>query len=206
MALFEKADSRGREEWPSDDLLQIAITAMARHGNDTEAVQRSIFRACRNDATLLRQLLLPWWRQATASILAEARRNISWRERSGELETAQERRAAKVIALEAEREAAQLAKEREEELARQARADREYQRWRAEFMATQAREFRINGRYFWEVPTREARQWQQHQGHHVRFVELLLSGVPDDDRPIAHYRRPDEVDTLWEQARAEAQR
>jgi hypothetical protein len=33
-----------------------------------------------------------------------------------------------------------------------------------------------------------------------RFVDLLLSGVPLDDRPIGHYRRPEEINALWDKA------
>lgn len=200
-AAFEKAGYRdSREEWPSDELLQIAVNCMVRHANDTEATQHAIFRACRNDVELLRQLILPWWRQATASIISEARRTIERRERAGTLETAKERKAAKVISIERERESAREAKEREAELVARAKADRKYQEWREAFMRTQARDFQINGKYFWEVSTREAHEWQRHQGQRARFVELLLAGVPEDDRPVAHYCRPDEVDALWQKS------
>jgi hypothetical protein len=30
----------------------------------------------------------------------------------------------------------------------------------------------------------------------------VISGVPDDGRPIDFYRRPDEIDALWKQAEA----
>lgn len=200
-AAFERAGYHGaREQWPSDDLLQVAINAMVNHANDTDATQHAIFRACRNDTALLRQLLLPWWRQATSSLIHEARRALRDRAQAGEL-NARQRRAHKVITLADERELAREKREREEAGAEQARLDEEYrtnylQQWRE----TKARNFMINDMPFWQVSTRDANTWQRRTGHEVRFVELLLSGVPIDDRPIGHYRRPNEVDTLWEQS------
>lgn len=206
-AAFERAGYRDSvEEWPSDDLLQVAVRAMARHADDTDATQHAIMRACRNDPALLRQLLAPWWRQATASLISETRRHLRQGERESTLETPVERRAAKVVSLIEERELARERKEREEALAEQARLN---QLHREEFLArmaawkqTKASRFEIEGRPFWEVSTREARSWQRRWHHRGLFLELLLSGVPEDDRPIMHYRRPEEVDALWDQAYA----
>jgi len=53
-AAFEKAGYRdSREEWPSDELIQVALNAMVRHADDMDATQHAIFRACRNDAARL---------------------------------------------------------------------------------------------------------------------------------------------------------
>jgi hypothetical protein len=204
-AAFEKAGYRdSREEWPSEDLLQVAVRAMLRHADDTDACQHSIMRACGNDPALLRQLLLPWWRQATASLISEARRELRHRERTSALETAQERRAAKVVNLIEEREMAREKREREEELAHVAALNEQHRRdfkariaaWRA----TKASNFTINGEPFWQVSTLLARQWQIRRERGARFVDLVLSGVPEDDRPIGHYRRPEEINALWDQA------
>jgi hypothetical protein len=204
-AAFEKAGYRdSREEWPSEDLLQVAVRAMLRHADDTDACQHSIMRACGNDPALLRQLLLPWWRQATASLISEARRELRHRERTSALETPIERRAAKVVNLIEERELARERQEREEALAEQARLNQSHHK---EFLAriavwkqTKASSFEIEGRPFWEVSTAEARTWQRRWHHRGLFLDLLLSGVPEDDRPIMHYRRPEEIDALWDQA------
>jgi hypothetical protein len=204
-ALFEKAGYRSSQEaWPSDELIEVAINAMVRHADDTEATQHAIFRACRNDAALLRQLILPWWRQCTAQLINEARREIGRKKRAGELGTAKERRAAKVISLTMERELITEAKEREEEQARVAALNAEHQRefeqriaaWRK----TKASSFTIDNQPFWQVSTFVARQWQIRQAHGAQFVDLLLSGVPLDDRPISHYRRPEEINALWDKA------
>lgn len=208
-AAFEKAGYRDSiEEWPSDELIEVAINAMVRHADDTEATQHAIFRACRNDAALLRQLVLPWWRQCTAQLINEARREIGRKERAGELETAKERRAAKVISLVMERELIEEKREREEEQARVAALNEEHQRdfrqrieaWRA----TKASSFTIDNRPFWEVSTFLAKQWQIRHERGARFVDLLLSGVPLDDRPIGHYRRPEEINAFWDQSRRDA--
>lgn len=204
-AAFEKAGyPNATEQWPSEDLIQVAIRAMARHADDTEACQHAIFRACRNDPALLRQLVLPWWQQATASLINETRRHLRQAERESTLETPVERRAAKVIRLVEERELARERREREEALAEQARLNQQHHE---EFLAriaawkqTKAATFEIEGRPFWEVSTREARLWQRRWHHRGLFLDLLLSGVPEDDRPIMHYRRPDEINTLWDQA------
>lgn len=200
-AAFEKGGyPNGREYWPSDELLEIAINAIAKCGNDTDACQHAIFRACRNDPALLRSLIAPWWRQATASIITEARDEVEARERRGELLTARERRAAIVIEAERKRELRREQAELEEQRRLQAEADAEYREWRDQWLATKARFFYIEDRPFWEVSTRNAREWQRRQEHRAKFLDLVLSGVPEDDRPIMHYRRPDEVDALWDQA------
>lgn len=204
-AAFEKAGYRdSREEWPSEDLIQVGIRAMARHADDYDAAQHAIMRACRNDPELLRQLLAPWWRQATASLISEVRRELRRRERAETLDTAVERKAAKVVQLVEQRELAREKKEREAELVEQARLN---QLHREEFLArieawkqTKASRFTIEDRPFWEVSTRDARTWQRRWHHRGLFLDLLLSGVPEDDRPIMYYRRPEEIDALWDQA------
>lgn len=201
-AAFTKAGYRDSlEDWPSEELLQVAIKAMARHADDTDACQHSIMRACRNDAALLRSLVLPWWRQATASVITEARRQIMQRQRHEALATAVERKAAKVVSLIHARELAEEKKEREEELVRIA----EQERWNREelnkWLRTKARELEIDDRPWWEVTPARARQWKLRQEHDSRFIGLVLEGLPDDDkRPISHYRRPEEINALWDQA------
>lgn len=206
-AAFERAGFRdSREEWPSEDLIQVAVRAMARHADDTDATQHAIMRACRNDPALLRQLVLPWWRQCTAQLISETRRLLLRRERQEELETPIERKAAKVVHLVQERELLRERAEREEDMRRQAELDRQHHE---EFVAhieawkqTKASSFLIDNRPFWEVSTREARIWQRRWHHRGMFLDLLLSGVPEDERPIMHYRRPEEVDALWDQAQS----
>jgi hypothetical protein len=204
-SVFEKAGYRdSTEAWPSDDLIEVAIRAMVRHADDMEATQHAIFRACRNDAALLRSLILPWWRQCTAQLINEARSEIRRKERAGALETHQERRAAKVISLVMERELAEEKREREEELARVAALNeehrREFEQRIAAWRQTKASNFTIEQQPFWQVSTFIARQWATRQAQGARFVDLLLSGVPLDDRPIGHYRRPEEINALWEQS------
>lgn len=204
-AAFERAGYKdSREEWPSEELIQVGVRAMANHADNTDAAQHAIMRICRNDAALLRQLLLPWWRQATASLISEVRRELRSREREQTLETATERKAAKVVHLVEQRELAREKRERDEALAEQARINAQHHE---EFLAriaawkqTKASSFTIEDKPFWEVSTREARQWQRRWHHRGLFLDLLLSGVPEDDRPIMHYRRPEEVDALWDQA------
>lgn len=60
----------------------------------------------------------------------------------------------------------------------------------------------VNHKPFWTVCVNEARGWIDRTEHEARFMELVISGVPDDGRPIEHYRRPDEIDALWKQAEA----
>lgn len=204
-AAFRRAGYRdSREEWPSEELIQVGIRCMARHADDTQAAQYAILRACRDDPALLRQLILPWWRQCTASLISEVRRELHKRERENTLETTQERRAAKVVRLIEERELARERAEREAALAEQARLNEQHmQEFRdriAAWRATKAASFTIEDRPFWEVSTREARVWQRRWHHRGLFLDLLLSGVPEDDKPIMHYRRPEEVDALWDQA------
>jgi hypothetical protein len=196
------ADSR--ETWPSEELLAVGVRAMVNHANDTEAAQHAIMRACSNDPALLRQLIIPLWRQCTAQLINEARRQIERKQRTEALETPLERRAGKVVSLMAEHDAREAAKEHREEQARIAKLDAEnkamiaaqIERWRQ----TRAGNFTINDKPFWQVSTFMAKQWQIRHEQGTRFVDLLLSGVPLDDRPIGHYRRPEEINALWERS------
>jgi hypothetical protein len=137
---------------------------------------------------LLRQLVLPWWRQCAAQLINEARRSIAREQREDALATSMDRRAAKVVSLIAER-------------------DRVNKKHAAEFEAriaawhrTKASSFTIDDRPFWEVSTFRARQARRRSEHESRFLDLVLSGVPEDDRPIGHYRGPSEIDALWVQS------
>lgn len=196
------------EMWPSEELVEVAIKAMVNHANDTDATQHAIMRACRNDPALLRQLIIPWWRQCTAQLINEARRQIERKQRAETLETPLERRAGKVVSLMQEHDAREAAREHKEEMARVARLDAENkamieaqtERWRQ----TRARNFTIDGQPFWQVSTFLAKQWQIRREQGTRFVDMLLSGVPLDDRPIGFYRRPEEVNALWDKSRADA--
>lgn len=205
-ATFEKAGVREPIlDWPSEELIEVAVKAMVTHANDTDAAQHAIMRACRNDPALLRNLILPWWRQCTARLLNEARSQIARKQRHEELETPLERRAGKVVLLMDERDAKEAAREHKEEMARIARLDAEnkamiaaqVERWRQ----TRASNFTIDDKPFWQVSTFMAKQWQTRHEQGTRFVDLLLSGVPLDDRPIGFYRRPEEIDALWDKSR-----
>jgi hypothetical protein len=204
-AALEKAGYKNStEEWPSEDLLDVAIRAMVRHADDGEATQHAIFRACRNDAGLLRQLILPWWRQCTAQLINEARRSIARKQREDALATPMDRRAARVVSLIEERDRKESQREAAEEAARVAALNKKHA---AEFAAhiaawhrTKASSFTIDDRPFWEVSTFRARQAQRRSAHESRFLDLVLFGVPEDDRPIGHYRRPAEIDALWVQS------
>jgi hypothetical protein len=204
-AAFEKAGYKNStEEWPSEDLLDVAVRAMVRHADDGEATQHAIFRACRNDAALLRQLILPWWRQCTAQLINEARRSIARKQREDALETPMDRRAAKVVSLIMERDRKESQREAAEEAARVAalnkRHEREFKDRLEAWNRTKASSFTIDDRPFWEVSTFRARQAQRRSEHESRFLDLVLAGVPEDDRPIGHYRRPEEINTLWDQS------
>ena len=208
-AAFEKAGVREPIlDWPSEELVDVAVKAMVNHANDTEAAQHAIMRACRNDPALLRQLIIPWWRQCTAQLLNEARRQISRKQRHEELATPMERRAGKVVSLMDERDAKEAAREHKEEMARIARLKAEndamiaaqVKRWRQ----TKASSFSIDGQPFWQVSTFLAKQWQLRHEQGTRFVDMLLSGVPLDDRPIGFYRRPEEINALWDKSQDRA--
>jgi hypothetical protein len=202
---FQKAGyQNSTEEWPSEELLDVAIRAMVRHADDGEATQHAIFRACRTDAALLRQLILPWWRQCTAQLINEARREIARKQREDALDTPMDRRAAKVVSLIIERDRKEAEREAAEEARRvsalQARHDREFRERIEAWKLTKASSFLIDSRPFWEVSTLRARQAQRRSEHESRFLDLVLSGVPEDERPIAHYRRPEEINALWDQS------
>lgn len=201
MSASQKVPEDWWRDWPSDALMQTAVRAIARHGDNTKATQEAIFRACRNDAALLRALMTPWWQQATASIITEARRQLERRLQRDELETPTERRAANVVSLIHKRELAEEKQEREEELARIAEQDRWNHEELNKWLRTKARELEIDGQPWWLATPARARQWQRRQEHHAHFMGLVLTGVPDDDtRPISHYVRPEEVDPLWDKA------
>ena len=129
------------------------------------------------------------------------------KQRTEALETPLERRAGKVVSLMAEHDAREAAKEHRAEMARIAKLDAEnkamiavqVERWRQ----TRAGNFAINDKPFWQVSTFMAKQWQIRHEQGTRFVDLLLSGVPLDDRPIGHYRRPEEINALPSMSLAE---
>ena len=192
-----------RNDWPSKEFLALAAGIMVKYAKNSSAAALALLRACGDDAALLKQLVEPVYDLAADRIFSEVRA-VNYRQSAVDDKRARGKQqpthhvlaAAPIVELEREQEASRATKLREEREAAKAISLRNYQEWRD----TLAAEFTINGRRFWQVSVHEAREWQQSQGRRVKFVDLLLTGLPDDDRPISYYRRPDEVDGLWKQA------
>src|SRR5215475_2645230 len=94
---FAKAGYGDAEEWPSDRLRKIAQDAMIAHADNTFAAQRAIFEKCCPGNSLARALFLPWFREATAALLAEERRLLKAAQHS--MLNERQQSAFKVIAL-----------------------------------------------------------------------------------------------------------
>lgn len=200
-ALHKAGLTGSLEHWPSEALRQVALNAMVRHADDMEATQYAIFRACRNDPALLRDLLLPWWRQATAMLINDARRNLRSAERKGNISTRKEKQALRVISAYEEKELAQQNKERELELARKAEEDRWNREELNKWLKTKAAQLSIDGVPWWQVTVSRGKAWVTKQTHDTKFMDLVLAGLPEDSRrPISYYRRPEEINDLWDQA------
>ena len=59
----------------------------------------------------------------------------------------------------------------------------------------------VNGKPFWEVSSNEARAWATKTTREAWFIESVIEGLPNDGRPIEYYRKPDEIEALWERSK-----
>lgn len=59
--------------------------------------------------------------------------------------------------------------------------------------------FPINGRKLGDCTPQEAEKWAGSRERDARFVKLVIANLPANE-PIRKYRRPDEVDAMYEEA------
>jgi len=197
---FAKAGYGDAEEWPSDRLRKIAQDAMIAHADNTLAAQRAIFEKCCPGNSLARALFLPWFREATAALLAEERRLLKAAQHS--MLNERQQSAFKVIALTEQRAEAAAKEARQRALEERARQEQERGRLIDAWLQNKARNETIDGRHWWEVSPNRLRQFARRINHRSKFWQLVIERVPahDDIRPISHYMRPDEVNALWDEA------
>lgn len=199
-----------------DRLEEIALKAMVDHAGSLYQAEEAIWERVRKDRILLDALLSPWREQAIQVLVGTVPRRLGYNpamgtgatmhipseEHHGDADTPLKKRAQMVSTAWDRKHKTELTKERDAEIARlNAWRDlRDIRRYG--FQTTAAAHVQINEKPFWTVCVNEARGWIDRTEHEARFLELVIAGVPDDGRPIEHYRRPEEIDALWKQAAA----
>jgi hypothetical protein len=198
---FGRAGYEDAETWPSESLRDIARKAMIAHADDTSAAQLAIFDACCRPGSLARSLFLPWFRQATAALIAEERRHLKAVQKADNL-TDQQRRALAVVNLAEQRAEAEAKAARQRVLEERAHTEQERAAQIDEWLKNKARYEMIDGASWWSVSPARLTQFARRMGHRSRFYTLVLERLPehDDIRPVSYYLRPSEVDELWDKA------
>lgn len=139
--------------------------------------------------------------------------NITWLdERARKASPLQRRASMAAEAWSQRREAERVEWQKEQDELDRKRCEASYQNWMRRHgyeeidgkpvKITAPFYIQVNHKPFWTVCVNEARGWIDRTEHEARFMELVISGVPDDGRPIEYYRRPEEIDALWKRAEA----
>jgi hypothetical protein len=187
---------------PTDErLLQIAIEVLAAYPNPgSSAAQEALFANIVRSADFLNEVYAPFRSQAMARYLRFALARIE------EAAPAPRRKAPgngsrPVVEMqEAAREMERRKAEARDKERRERERHEQYVGVIAAWMATPAAHYKIDDQPFWYASTRRGHQSLVHDKHEIRFKELLLAGLPEDDHPIGFYRRPDEIAAMWEAA------
>ena len=184
----------------SDRLREIALKAMVAYADDTEATIESIWRQVQRDASLMVALFELEKDHAIRALLYRTRSEIAGAAAKGELRRLVEKKAAVVVMDFRKRELAAAKRRDNEDKTAQAKADREYAEYLAQWRATPIGRMEIGGTPVWQLTAGTVRTWLAAEGQRNRCLELLIKGLPDDGRPIEYYRKPSEVAELWERA------
>lgn len=198
-----------------DRLEEIALKAMVDNPGSLDATGNAIWTRVRKDRFLMDALLAPYQRQAISRLIDRVRDTLGYNPATGygatqHIPSEQHhplpgvvitplKRRAQMVSTAWDREHKALLKKNKEADIQQLN---EYRERRYGWLQTEAAHVQINDKPFWTVCVNEARRWIDRTKHEARFMELVISGVPDDGRPIEHYRRPEEIDALWKQAEA----
>ncbi|MGD0110025.1 MAG: hypothetical protein ABSC06_39315 [Rhodopila sp.] len=211
MAQFGEALKSASERSARDRLEEVVFKAMIDHAGSMYATEEAIWAAVRRDRNLLEAVVSPIKHRVMSDLIHQVRRerlgynpavgsgatiHIPSEEHHGEADTPLKKRAQMVSTTWDREHKGQLTKERDAEIARLT----ERRAWRDRWQATAAAHIQINDKPFWTVCVNEARGWIDRTAHEARFMELVIAGVPDDGRPIEYYRKPEEIDALWQQA------
>lgn len=181
----------------ADRLDDIAVQAIKAYGDKSSKTVEEIWGSALKDPSLMTALCGPIKEQAIGILLYRLRGQIAKADDKTKITIGTQKKSAK-----ATREMTFGARDREiliKEAKNKALAeDRDNADQReAAWKATQIGRLTIGGEPIWNVSAKTARAWDNATGKMLRCVKLLIAGLPDDDRPIGYYRRPDEVDALW---------
>lgn len=202
-AAFAKAGVKSAET----RLQEIAIKAMVEHADNTFATSEAMWAEIQKHRDLMIELFQYDWRRAVGALLHRTQRQIETREDRGELRRPIERKAAVVLQMirrEDEREAKEHAEREAISIAEyKAEQERAAQQWLAKWQVTRIGSLTISDKPVWQCTAGTVRSWLEVQKRRWHTVELLIEGLPDDGRPIEYYRKPEEVQALWEAAGAE---
>lgn len=200
MSAMKEAFRRAGHTSSDERLSEVALKAMVKHATDTEACIEAIWQTIRKDAALMATLFNAERRRAIGGLLNRVRNDIAYRQSNDELKTPTEKRAGLVVTEFRAKERREFLAIQRAEREQQSKADYEYQQHLAAWHATPIGNMEIGGTPIWQLTAGTVRGWLGAQQRKHRTVELLIEGLPEDDRPIEYYRKPEEVAALWKAA------
>ena len=183
-----------------DRLRDIALKAMVAHAGNMNTAVEQIWAEVQEDRHLTAELFKLDYRRAISGLIYRVRNAITSAENAGQLKRKVERQAAAVFADWKREEDAEEAADRKSQAEHEAKQKLEYEAYLAKWRETKIGGIEISGMPIWQVSVGKARNWLATQKQRWRTVELLIEGLPNDGRPIEYYRKPDEVEALWQLA------
>lgn len=183
---------------PSERLEEICINAMVRHATDTEKVLLEIWKNVRDDHALTLALLQSEWRRCASALIYRTRDRLAYMEGQKTDKSPTIQKAIKVNKAWSIRDKEAENAIRRDEQRQQAKADKEWRGHIAFWTKTAAAHVKVNDKPFWEASVGQIQSGIADRGRETRFLAQLIHGVPNDGRPISFYRKPDEINEIWQ--------
>lgn len=201
---------------PADRLRSIGLKIIGQHGSNTFVARTTLLSAAQRDVTLLNELAKNSLMMMVTNYLNDLQRDIDrarekeLNARHRELQIGHNSKASDQPVTHARDEvprvlaAIPVVPKEEPEVVAARLKQQQIEKIDQEWQSTKGRSYTIDGTSFWNVSPGRANQWQRARHSEWKFIQLVLAGLPTEDfeHPISYYRRPHEINDLWERAHA----
>lgn len=197
MTAMKEALKKAGVQSIEDKLRDIILKAMIAHADNTSDTIDAVWSAAQKDMDLMIHLFVSEKGRVIGWNIRKIRDDIERDQTNKGRNRPLDRRAALVVNnlrdLDLRQDEEDERRNRESMAAYRAEQDAVAEKWRATHIGLLS----VDGRPIWEITVGTARVWLESQIRRWRTVELLIEGLPNDDKPISYYRKPEEVHALW---------
>lgn len=197
MTAMKEALKKAGVQTIEDRLRDIILKAMIAHADNTSDTIDAVWKAAQKDMDVMIHLFATEKGRVIGWNIRKIRDDIERDQSNQGRNRPLDRRAAMVVNnlrdLDRQQDEEDERCNRDSMAAYRAEQDALAEKWRATHVGL----LMIGDRPVWEVTAGTAKVWLESQIRRWRTVELLIHGLPNDDKPISYYRKPEEVAALW---------